>query len=498
MGGRPGRAGSFREPDEQMASRFPLAFIHASRDEPAVYPNVSLLPVGTLALADHLDRRGTAARVTHLELERALDPAFDPVALLRRRGARVLLLDLHWHHQSAYVLELAARVRRELPGARIVVGGFTASLFAREILATRPEVDVVVRGDAELPLSRLVPRLLAGAAPGAWADVPNIAYRGASGVVENAVTFTAGARVLDGLRFTRFELLDHFELYLGFRLNADFTDIAALRAGPRTFYYNCGRGCPVACSFCGGGREAQLRLCNRIRPLFISPDSVMRDLRRLPALGVGTWYTCFDPAPRGPYYPKLFARMAAEGLSLDVVFECWALPSPSFLRAFATHLGRGSRIVLSPEVGSEAVRRANKGFFYRNAELLRALAAASKLGLSCEVYFTAGLPGETGPDIERTARLIRKIRRAFPAVAVSVYPVELEPASPMFFGRDALGVVSTRRGFRDFVRASRKAGQPGYHTAQLGRDEILEAVERLRRAAEPSGRRRGGRPGSAC
>ena len=87
------------------------------------------------------------------------------------------MIDLHWAEHALGVLDAAARVRAAWSGARIVVGGLTATRFAAELLQISPEVDGVVVGDAEGPIAALASAIEEGCP---WPPAtPNLRTRGA-------------------------------------------------------------------------------------------------------------------------------------------------------------------------------------------------------------------------------------------------------------------------------------------------------------------------------
>jgi radical SAM superfamily enzyme YgiQ (UPF0313 family) len=436
--------------------------------------------MGVFALAELLERQGFASRITHLQLETALESGFDAIAHMARTGSRLCLLDLHWHYQAAPVINFAEALKRQIPDALVVAGGFTASAFAGEILRSHPCIDVVVRGDAEIPLSRLVASVVHRHGAGDFESIPNLSYRRGTEIVTNPQDYVADSGILNTLCFTKFELLRNHRHYLKLKLNQDYQDAFDCPDSQPVFYYNCGRGCPVNCTFCGGGADAQVRLCGRRRPVFIDVASVLRDLGRLASYGISTWHTCFDPDPTGDYYADLFERMHRQGLRLDVVFECWALPTPEFMHSFQRCLGSDSRLVLSPESGSETVRKQNKGFPYTNAQLLAVLDEATRLRIQTELYFAAGLPYETPCDVAVTEELMAALRVKYPACALRVFPLAMEPASPMFENPGRFHVRTERRTFADFLSASSQPDDIGYETNDFDRDAVVQAVVRLR------------------
>jgi radical SAM superfamily enzyme YgiQ (UPF0313 family) len=87
---------------------------------------------------------------------------------------------MHWYEHCYGAVETAKFCKQVLPDAWIVMGGLSATGFAREILENFPSVDFIIRGDAEIPLLALARLLLqSGQAvdPAALAGIPNLSYR---------------------------------------------------------------------------------------------------------------------------------------------------------------------------------------------------------------------------------------------------------------------------------------------------------------------------------
>ena len=383
---------------------------------------VMIMPVGLLGLADALDRRGHQVEVVHLGLATLGDPSFDLAAYLARRGADLIGFSLHWHHQTAGVLLEARAVKEALPGADVVLGGLTATHFAEALLLRCEFVDAVVRGDGELPLRRL-------AAGRPWAEVPNLTHRQDGEVVQNPLTYAADSAALDALDLCRLDLLRDADLYSA-RWFLQPGDAPEDHRQGKVFYLCGGRGCTVNCSFCGGGRQAHRLLSGRQELALRSPKRLAEDAMKVSAAGYHTLYLCFDPPGLPPgHHEQFFQLMERVGTGQAMIFECYGLPSSSFLDAFARAFDlSGSQIALSPDSGDEATRRRHKGYSYTNAALHETLAACDRRGIATTVYFTL-LPGDGWDEVRRLRQLQQDLRRRYHS-AVMTLPVEMEPAAP--------------------------------------------------------------------
>ena len=429
---------------------------------------IYVMPSGLFSLADALDRNDVGARIVHLGMMTLHDPRFDLTRLIEAERPRVVGLSLHWHFQLHDVLDAVRVVKTVAPDCAVVLGGFTASGFHEELMAEHPLVDYVIRGDGEEPLLALC-RLLVHE-EGSKEQIPNLVWRDASGTVRcNPLTFCSSAKHSAAGSHARIDLLKRPDLYLSRPLY--FDDALGLE---RCFFYPFGAGCSVACSFCGGGARAHSEIFGRRGYYFFDHEKVLRDLEDLAAHDVRTLRASFDPEPRGDYYPRLFAEIRRRGLSFRMVFECWDLPTPAFVEAFAETFTEDSLILLSPDCGSEEVRRRNKGFYFSNAELLESLELAARRSVQVVAYFSYGLPFETGADLETTAGLIAEVQARGARCAT-------DPISPLFREPKRFGVTLAMETLEDFVTTHRDAVRPriGYRTEALGEDEILEGCRYL-------------------
>lgn len=439
---------------------------------------VMVLPLGLPALANLLHDTGRTTELLHLGIEREAATDFSLKRTLQELAPRITLLSLHWNQQTRPVIDAAFRIRNWLPETKIVLGGLTASTFAEEAVGSLRFIDAVIRGDGEAPLLALAEAWLDGER--ALAEVPNLVWRDDEGLVrENPFDSCLDETLADRLRHGSLALLRHRDAYLERALYADFSEGTPGSEGyPRAAYLNAGRGCPGSCASCGGAAESQRLTSGRDGILLYSPAKLAADTAAAVAEGAQVLRTCFDPPGSRRRIGEWFQGIRSEGLSLRAIYDLWYLPKRPFLEDLARTFAADSTVVYSPDCGSEAVRRRTRAFPYSNDQLLRSLVEADELGLGTHCFFTAGLPTETTADIDETARLIERIRRETRA-AVSVVPMFLDPASPVFLDPGAHGVTLIRRTLRDFYDG--KGIGPGYETEHFDEQGILDACDGLMR-----------------
>jgi radical SAM superfamily enzyme YgiQ (UPF0313 family) len=444
---------------------------------------IMVLPTGLPALANLLADEGRQVELVHLGIEsdlgsRSVGERFSLRRHLEARDPRLVLISMHWNQQVRPVIDVAQRVRGWLPEARIVLGGLTASVFAEDILGSLPFVDAVVRGDGEEPLRLLARVWLDGR--GSLSEVPNLLWRDREGAVHrNDRTWVLDEATAGRLRHGDLSLLCHHAEYLERALYADFsqgTDVP--RGYARAAYLNAGRGCPRGCLGCGGSGVSQWETSRRLGSLLYPLEKILRDVREVRQLAAEVLRTSFEPPGSQAHILSWYRAIAAEGLDFRLITDLWELPTVELLETIHSCFSGGAIVILSPETGSETVRAKVRSPGFTNDALVRGLLEAEARGLETHCFFSAGLPGESRAQIDETARLIERVRRETKA-GVSVTPMTVDPASPLWLEPDRFGVRVVRRGLADFYDERGLPGGPGYETEEMTEGEILDACNGL-------------------
>jgi radical SAM superfamily enzyme YgiQ (UPF0313 family) len=452
-----------------------ITFIHvASKSAIATGPDheIPILPVGMIALANHLKRNGFSSEILHLATETKIANNFDIVKYITRNNRKLLCFDLHWHFQSRSVIDTVIEIKKQIPLCHIILGGFTASIYAEEILETFEQVDFIIKGDAEVPLLRLVKTIISEEKN--FSEIPNLVWRLNDNLISNEQTYTVTPNIIDSLNFGDCRIIKHFEKYYEyFSSKCLFNECCE-----KVFFYVCGRGCPVNCSYCGGSKISQQLINRRGKIIWISIPSIIREIRTSITQGFRNYWICFDPLPESNYYINLFESIKKEKLEIGMIFECWALPTKQFIEAFASTFNpERSRIIVSPDTGSDEVRKKNKGYYYSNQDLIEILKHLNQRGVHVQLCFTAGLPFEKKGDIEKTVQLIKFIKKNFPKIAIAAAPIASEPGAPWLLDKQRYGLKSSLNSFMDFY-LQHKAGIFPEETEYLTAKEIKKAIRR--------------------
>jgi hypothetical protein len=137
---------------------------------------------------------------------------------------------------------------------------------------------------------------------------------------------------------------------------------------------------------------------------------------------------------------------------MECFFESFGLPTSDFIKSFKeTFPGPKSLIALSPDVGSDSMRKIHKGYSYSNQALLETLDRLKANGVFCDLFFTLGVPFEKETDVEQTIQMQDMIRKRYSNVrGIRTFTIEMEPGSPWHLDPEEFGVKTSLNHFMDF------------------------------------------------
>ena len=324
------------------------------------------MPMGTIAMADLLHVNGYSTKIYHTGIEQVYKRSFIVEDLFSQHDPKVVGIDLHWYVHSYDAMRIADIVKQQTD-AFVVIGGFTSTFFSQEIMANFDSVDAIIRGDAEIPLLDLMKNL----PKDTLEEVPNLIYRTKRGIKTSKGVFIADEEDLGKLDYTNFELLSNYDKYHRVTTQTGDLDPYGWKLHlKRMAWVPLGRGCTVNCSYCSGGNKGHCFLTGRDKPVYHPKEQVVNILARFEEVGIDSTYMDFDPYVDRSWYHEFFEMMRVEGVDISTEFALWSLTDRAFARDFKrTFNPLYSTLVLSPESGSEDVRRRNKGFYYTNDQI---------------------------------------------------------------------------------------------------------------------------------
>ena len=435
------------------------------------------MPLGTIALADLLDRNGFSTLAIHTGIEQMYDRGFQVEDLLRSYSPSVVGIDLHWFVHAYDAIRIAEIVKQN-SDAFVLFGGFTASYFAEEIMSNFGCVDAVITGDAEVPLLEFMKKRQGGRLD----EVQNLLYREGGSIKRSERVYIAGEDDLRRLNYGNFKLLKNHDKYHRAITQSGDLDVYPWKIKLRRHAWApLGRGCAVNCSYCGGGSNAHCLLTGRRSPIFHPVEQIVETLAMFEEQHIDTTYMDFDPYPDRRYFSELFEAIRREGVDIGTEFNLWSPSGRAFVRDFSrTFNPVYSTLVMSPESGSEEVRRMNKGFYFDNHELFKWLEHARQERVQLEIYFASGLSGETPENFGETIDLAKAMIHDYPVVVMLCNPIVMEPASPRYLRPDEFGIVKMRlRSFMDIYDHHRRLAMGIPVESQIGYETIWQTEKQI-------------------
>jgi radical SAM superfamily enzyme YgiQ (UPF0313 family) len=426
------------------------------------YSSINWMSQGIWGLADALHKSDLDTKIIHLGIERVVNPDFRIESYVQSKNVNAVGFSMHFHQQISDVLENVKQLKSASPNTFVFLGGMTASHFSKQIMTRFPMVDAVITGEGEIPLTQLIQHLKQG--NNDLSTVPNLVWRHGSEITENSQIYTATQEDLNQLSFSNLSYLENYQYYLEFPkavidtklpMKLNYKLSKHIHAERKAIFggLTIGRGCLVNCFYCGGGAKAQKLINHRVGVVFRSHKKVIDSILELKNYGFRGTYISFDPQPMSQtYYCELFRTIRTTGISFDIIFSAWALPSHEFLDEFKKTFDSGSSISISPETGSEKLRKSCRGIYYSNQELFSTLDYCEQLGVSTTVFFSLGVPNETYKDFQETLRLKEDIRSRYNHVKVSAFLVEMEPAAAWYTEPQKYGIKNVRHSLEDYMR----------------------------------------------
>jgi B12-binding domain/radical SAM domain protein len=442
-------------------------------------PVFEMYPIGLTTIAEYLERHGFRVRIVNLAVRMLNSDRFDVEKLIRKLRPAAFGIDLHWMPHAHGAVEVARLCKKYHPDVPVLFGGFSATYFHDE-LASRPEVDFVVRGDStEVPVLRLMEHLTGRPGAPALAEVPNLTWQAPDGSPQvNDMTYSP-----DNLDHVLIDYSYVVKAVARYRDLASFVPFKGWLGYPITAALSV-RGCSHNCRTCGGSAATFHALHNRRRPAYRDPEALALDIRNIARFSKGPVFILGDIRQAGEEYADRFLR-AIHGYQGPVIVELFDAADRDFVQRIARAMPNWT-LEISLESHSDEVRAAF-GRPYKNAEIEPTMRYALEAGVQrLDVFFMIGLPKQDYQSVMDTVDyceyLMRDVdpgpgRRLIPFI--SPLAPFLDPGSPVFEKPE-------RHGYRFFARSleehRRALVQPSwkyvlnYETEWLDRDQIVDST----------------------
>ncbi len=478
-----------------------LILLHAPsvydfRQKPILYGPVSdlippspvfeMYPIGLTSIAEYLERAGYRVRIINLAVRMMRDKNFDAEAFIKKLQAPIFGIDLHWMVHCHGSVEIAGLVKKHHPHSKVIFGGFSSTYFYRELLQ-RPEIDFVLRGDStEQPFLKLMDCLKNG---GDLSQIPNLAWKdSSSNIHENPF-----CHVPDEIEDV---MVDHYGYVVRSVIrNRDlisYTPVSDWLRYPITAVITC-RGCNQNCIICGGSQTTFRNCYQRPRPVFRSPEAVIRDIQHISRFSNGPIFILGDlREPGDGYADKVFQLLEKARPKNRFILELFFPASKDFMFRMSQACP-GFYLEISPESHDPDIRH-TIGRSYSTEEMEETIAYALELGCSrVDVFFMIGLPKQSLQSVMDTIYYCDHLLSKFNGdkrLSLFISPLApfLDPGSIAFESPERFGYAVLFRSLEEHRRAIASPSWKyslNYHTQWLSQDQLVdisyEAIRRLNR-----------------
>jgi B12-binding domain/radical SAM domain protein len=434
-----------------------------------------MYPIGFTSIAEYLENAGYRVRIVNLAVRMLSDSQFDAGAMIKKLKAPVFGIDLHWLVSSHGAIEVARIVKKYHPESKVVFGGFSSTYFYQELIQY-PEVDYVMRGDStEEPLRQLMDCIKHSFEPD---RVPNLAWKDDKGRVrENP--FTHIPTDLSHLMVSNYA--DTVRSVIRYRDLASYAPFKGWKDYPITAVLTC-KGCKENCVICGGSAAAFRKCYGRERPVFRSPQDVIRSVQQIEKFSTGPIFILGDLLQPGEDYAEEVLR-GMEGVKNQLILELFNPAPPGFLKRVGQACPNFC-LEISPESHDPVVRKAS-GRNYSNEDLERTIAEALDAGCGrMDVFYMIGLPKQTPQSVTETVDYCDHLFQRFKGdkrLFLFIAPISpfLDPGSlgfeqPKRYGYNVL--FKTLEEHRQALVTPNWRDSLNYETRWMSRQQVLESA----------------------
>ncbi|MDA8233567.1 MAG: TIGR04190 family B12-binding domain/radical SAM domain protein [Clostridia bacterium] len=437
-----------------------------------------MYPIGITSIAATLERNGFNVQIINLAYQMLRDPGYDVEKVIAKLNPMMFALDLHWLPHAHGSCEVAKIVKKYHPNTPILFGGLSASYFHEE-LVSYPFVDFVVRGDStEEPIRQLVTAVKYDLP---LHEVPNLTWKEPNGtVMVNQLSFVPE--------------------------NIDYTDIPSYKyvVGSVFKYYNLhnavpylewlsypttvlltARGCAYNCSICGGSKYAYKKICNRDKPAYRSPKTLIEDIRLIQTFGEAPIFILHDLRMAGMDYAReFFSLVKKETIKNELIIELFTHADEEYFKLINDSVPKYS-LEMTLESHDEAIRKLNGKFPCTNAEVEATIAAALDHGCrKIDIFFMTGIPKQTYENAVSSIDYCRHLLEKFNGdqrLALFIAPLApfLDPGSLAYENPETYGYKKFCHTLEDHRRALMQPSWKqilSFETTSMTRDQIVDST----------------------
>ena len=447
-------------------------------------PTFEMYPVGLSTIGEHLEKAGYKIRVVNIAWRMVRSAKFDAEKFIAKLNAPLFGIDLHWMVHAHGSIEIARIVKKYHPDSKIILGGFSASRFWKEVIEY-PEADFIMRGDStEEPMRMFMEALKTGD----LASVPNLVWKDDDGrVQENPFSYVPkdisnvmgnhyGFMVRQVLRYRDLTSVVPFKGWLKYPVTAVFTS----------------RGCKYECIFCSGSKTGMAGFANRTEPARRTPEDIYNDIHNISQITRGPILLVGDIREGGNTRAhKILDLLKKNRVKNTLMFEAFNPIPPDFIKKMA-QAAPGFSLDMSPESHDPEVREISLGRNFTNKAMEDMIQAALDNNANrVEIFFMIGLHKQDKQSVLDTVDYCEELLKKFNAdkrlfLFMGHQAPFMAPGSPAFEHPEKYGFRLLYKTFEEHRQALVLPSwkyQLNYETKWLSQKEITEvtyeAIDRL-------------------
>jgi len=437
-----------------------------------------MYPIGITSIAATLERNGFNVQIINLAYQMLRDPGYDVEKVIAKLNPVMFALDLHWLPHAHGSMEIAKIVKKYHPDTPILFGGLSASYFHEELVGY-PFADFVVRGDStEEPIRQLVTAVKYGFP---LHNIPNLTWKKPDGtVMVNPLSY-----VPENLDYTD---IPSYKYVVGsvFKYHNLHNAVPYLEwlSYPTTVLLTA-RGCAYNCSICGGSKYAYKKICNREKPAFRSPKTLIEDIRLIQTFGEAPIFILHDLRMAGMDYAReFFSLVKKEKIKNELVIELFTHADEEYFQLINESVPKYS-LEMTLESHDEKIRKLNGKFPCTNGEVESTIENALKHGCrKIDIFFMTGIPKQTYENAVASIDYCRHLLEKFNGdnrLALFIAPLApfLDPGSLAYENPETYGYKKYCHTLEDHRRALMQPSWKhilSFETDSMTRDEIVAAT----------------------
>jgi len=174
-------------------------------------------------------------------------------------------------------------------------------------------------------------------------------------------------------------------------------------SGTRYVFLYTTRGCPFQCTYCAAGTKAYAIVRKK------TVAQVVEEMKYFVARGFRHFYFYDDEFAIDMRRAKALCRAIIDE-KLDIRFACYNTTNLVDEELLALMRDAGCHLIrYGVETGDMAIQKAMETYVEED-EVIRAFDLTHKYGIFVDTFVLVGLPGETQESLEKTYRLLKRVR----------------------------------------------------------------------------------------